>query len=119
MKFTEFKKLMESYDDFHKSLSKLSELGVNFYESDLPILSSFEDVVFNVALKSHYTKEGVDWVEWYIYESDNGRNKATWHDRRIAYDLKSLHYLLESEYKLNNKEAYGRRLPKLIKTISQ
>jgi hypothetical protein len=53
-----------------------------------------------LAFESHYDDKGIDWINWFIYESNYGKNGLTANDNGlpICYDLKSLHEYIE-QYK--------------------
>lgn len=94
MKKEEFIKLLEDYDEFHQNCRKYVEMGIDFYESKYPtweITETFFDIIIN----KEYNIFGVDWIQWFVYENDFGRNKYEAFDgaRKLicqnVYDLHS------------------------------
>lgn len=72
MEYKQFKKIMKDYKKLDKQFSKLHGLGFDFYEGKYPI-QNHTDTIFTGFIKAVYGKEGVDWVSWFIYESDWGK----------------------------------------------
>jgi len=102
---------------FKKSLEDLSELydiGFDLYEGKYKLSGHIESLL-ETSLKSHYTKEGVDWVMWFIFEADfgskdfsvknNDGDKIEWgatdeNNNPICYSYESLYkYIKQYERK--------------------
>ncbi len=100
MQLKELENLLEKYKAFSDKLSELYDLGFDFYEGKFELMSDVEKL-FDITIESHYKKEGVDWINWFIYENDYGKNKleAKDGDELICYDVKSLHEYIEKYHK--------------------
>jgi hypothetical protein len=100
MELKEFQNLLEKYKAFSDKLSELYNLGFDFYEGKFELMSDVEKM-FDITIDSHYAKEGVDWIDWFIYENDYGKRKleAKDGDELICYDVKSLHEYIEKYHK--------------------
>ena len=101
MKYKQFKELIESYKKSHKAYRELEDLGFNFYESRYELVR-FTDEMLDAALKTHYTVEGIDWINWFIFETDYGNVDMKGRDSDgspICYDMKSTYEYCE-QYKI-------------------
>lgn len=70
----EYKIFLEGITEYRKGLEMISDLysvGFDFMEGKYKISGIF-DSQFDCFLKSHYDKEGVDWINWFIFENDFG-----------------------------------------------
>jgi hypothetical protein len=100
MQLKEFQNLLEKYKDFSKKLSELYDLGFDFYEGKFELMSDVEKIL-DISIASHYNEHGIDWINWFIYENDYGKNKleAKDGDELICHDIKSLHEYIEKYHK--------------------
>jgi len=100
MQQKEFKKLLKRYKALSNKLSKLHDIGFDFYEGKFELMSDIEKM-FDISIESHYNEKGVDWINWFVYENDYGKNKleAKDGDELICYDIKSLHEYIEKHHK--------------------
>lgn len=114
MKYESFLKRMKTYKKISKNMDKLYEAGVDLFEGKYSISYEVEEL-FEFSMSPFYTKEGLDWISWFIFESEWGKRDWGRLENRIypasnekgepiAYDLKSLYDLLESEYKKKRNE---------------
>jgi len=103
MQQKEFKKLIKKYKSLSNKLSELHDLGFDLYEGKFELMSDIEKM-FDITIESHYTKQGTDWINWFVYENDYGKNKleAKDGDEPICYDIKSLHEYIEKHHKPTN-----------------
>ena len=70
----EYKIFLEAITEYRKGLNMISDLysiGFDFMEGKYKFSEIF-DSQFNCFLKSHYDEQGVDWVNWFIFENDFG-----------------------------------------------
>ena len=70
---------LEAITEYRKGLEMISDLhsiGFDLMEGKYQI-SPILDSQFNCFLKSHYDEEGVDWVNWFIFENDFGEKDWT------------------------------------------
>jgi hypothetical protein len=117
MNYEQFEKLITNCEKLHNDFSELFSMGFDFLEGKYTLETYFDHIV-DVALSSNYNEEGVDWVIWFMYESDFG--KKDWGKLRslssdsftgdeygardkdgnpICYDIKSLWEYIQ-QYKL-------------------
>ena len=71
MTYKTFKKLIEEYKKIHDNLSELHSMGFDLYEGKYAISESVYNML-TLSLESSFTIEGIDWVSWFIYESEYG-----------------------------------------------
>jgi hypothetical protein len=122
---------MLTYKKLSEDFSELDSIGIDFFEGKYR-LSELSYSLFKSTFESHYTKEGIEWIEWFIFEGDWGqkdfsRNQAyiqnedgstsvkyeedevRWgatdgDGNPIAYSFESLWELLERDYKLETND---------------
>jgi hypothetical protein len=95
MKFKQFEELLNKFRSTMRSLSDLYDIGFDFYEGKYQLASDIENI-FMLAIESHYEKEGVEWIEWFVFENDYGDKKMeAWEETKkgkklICQDIKGL-----------------------------
>jgi hypothetical protein len=95
MKFKQFEELLNNFRSTMRSLSDLYDIGFDFYEGKYQLASDIENI-FMLAIESHYEKEGVEWIEWFVFENDYGDKKMeAWEETKkgkklICQDIKGL-----------------------------
>jgi len=127
MTYSNFLRTMLTYKKLNEDLSELHDIGIDFFEGKYR-LSELSYHLFLCVFESHYTKEGIKWIEWFIFEGDWGykdfsttptyirdyngdftkqdpTDEPKWGARDsdgnpIAYSYESLWELLERDYKL-------------------
>jgi hypothetical protein len=101
MQLKEFQNLLEKFKSFSDKASELHDMGFDFYEGKYQLVS-YVDKIIDIALSSHYTEHGVDWINWFIYETDYGNKKLeAWDENKnlICQDLESLHEYITKHHK--------------------
>lgn len=101
MQLNEFQNLLEKFKSFSDNLSELHDLGFDFYEGKYQLISDVDNII-DITLSSHYTQEGVDWINWFIYETNYGEKdmEATDENKNpICYDVESLHQYISKHHK--------------------
>lgn len=100
-----FRLTIEGMDIFFKNLNTLYGLGVDLYESPYELTSSFEQVTDNF-FKMLYTESGREWINWFIYENDFGREglEAFDEDKLICQNIEQLYDYLEKNHSLWTKK---------------
>lgn len=101
MQLKEFQNLLEKFKSFSDKASELHDMGFDFYEGKYQLISDVDNII-DIALSSHYTEQGVDWINWFIFETDYGKNKLeAWDENKnlICQDLESLHEYIEKHHK--------------------
>lgn len=77
----EFVKLLATYKQCLDNVSSLYDVGVDLMESKyaLPLES-----LMTTMCDAVYTAEGVDWIDWYMYETDfQSRKMEAWDDEQL------------------------------------
>jgi hypothetical protein len=127
MEYSTFLKLIMTNKKIGENMHDLYQVGVDIFESKYAVAEHISSM-FNASLESHYNKEGIDWVSWFMYENEYGQ--ADWsknpsykiddngnmvlekeagevrygaYDEEgnpIAFSYESLYELLEKDYKL-------------------
>lgn len=69
--YQHFLGIIMGYKKFTDDMHDLYNIGIDLCDSKYKLCNHIEDMLQN-SLQSHYTKEGVDWIEWFIYESEYG-----------------------------------------------
>lgn len=133
MTLEKFTQIIEIHKDFREKTNALYDAGVDMLEGKYELSTPFHKV-FDYLIASHYEKEGIDWIEWFMYESEYGekdwserptyiinekgemektddRSKYGAHDENdnpICYDIKSLYEYIEANYKIKKKTCSGK-----------
>jgi hypothetical protein len=101
MKWESFEKIMLTYKQALQDMKALHEIGLDLSEGKYDIMSHFY-VLFNETMGIEYNSNGVDWIGWYIFETDWQQKKEyeAYNDKKelVAQDLRGLWELLESGY---------------------
>lgn len=108
MRYEQFEQLMLTYRKASTDLHELYKLGFDFTEGKYKLVDHMYHML-SACLHTHYTKEGFDWISWYVFETDwqDGETKYDAYDedkKLIAQDLKGLYDLIESDYKVKDTE---------------
>jgi hypothetical protein len=101
MLLKEFENLLEKYKSLSDKISELHDIGFDFYEGKFPLMSDVEKL-FDIMISTHYNEKGVDWINWFIYETDYGQKDMEGRDENnkpICYDIKSLHEYIQKYHK--------------------
>ncbi len=68
MKKETFLKLIHTITSVDKSQDSLFKLGIDVV--DYPLFNEIIDVIYSI-IKDVYGTEGLDWIEWWVYEKTN------------------------------------------------
>jgi hypothetical protein len=101
MLLNEFQNLLEKYKSLSDKISELHDIGFDFYEGKYPLMSDVESM-FDIMILSQYNEKGVDWINWFIYETDYGKKDMQGRDENdnpICYDVNSLHEYIQKYHK--------------------
>lgn len=71
MTYKNFTEHLLAYRKFEQDISKLYKIGFDFMEGKFKLTHPVS-LMLESCIKSHYGKEGLEWVAWFIYESDWG-----------------------------------------------
>jgi hypothetical protein len=105
MTYENFLNAMLTYKKLSKNPSELHDIGMDFYEGKYQ-LASLHEKLFESVFESHYTTDGIEWIDWFVYDNNWGTAglKAKDSDGNlITHSYESLWELLEKDYKLNEK----------------
>lgn len=107
MKYTTFEKIMLTYKRALADMSQLHKIGLDLSEGPYDLMSHMY-TMFNESMAIQYNPNGVDWIDWYIWETDWQQAKPyeAYNEKKelIAQDLKGLWELLESEYRIKTSD---------------
>ena len=67
----QFIDIISQYSIQDERLNNLENLGFNIWET--PIID-FGFIMFDLVIKTNFTREGQDWINWWLYERDNSWN---------------------------------------------
>jgi len=82
MEYGEFLSILLPYKKFQEDTSELNSLGFDFFEGKYELVGSVYKM-FQNTINILFTKEGVEWIEWFIYESDWGMKDWSQKSRMI------------------------------------
>ena len=68
-----FIKLIENAQNYSKELDKWYDFGIDLFE--LPI-SELSWNFFNIAIEEVFTDDGVDWINWWLFEKPGFRGEV-------------------------------------------
>lgn len=101
MQLKEFQNLINYHKKFFDKLSELHDIGFDFYEGKFQLVTDV-DQMFDVIVSSLYNEEGLDWINWFIYENEYGSKKLeAWDENKnlICQDLESLYEYIQKHHK--------------------
>ena len=95
-----FKKIIEEIKLTQKYNHKYYKFGIDLYEGKYPIAEVYGRLT-ELFWGSLYSEYGVDWINWFMYENDFGKNKMkAWDgDKLICQTVDELYDFIE-QYKL-------------------
>lgn len=67
-----FLETLEQIDNFYSRIDEYRKLGIDFYESEVDIISPFNKI-HDILFETIYSEKGIDWINWFIFENDFGR----------------------------------------------
>jgi hypothetical protein len=77
------------FDEFHE----LNSLGFDFYEGQYKLADKYDNI-FNIIFEYAFKVDGVDWINWFIWENNYGTKKLEATDENgtpICYSVESLY----------------------------
>ena len=82
------------------NISKYYKLGIDLLESESPVVDPLFGIVDKL-FKLIYNEKGIEWIDWFIYENDFGRNKLEAYDddKLICQTVEDLYDYIQ-EYKI-------------------
>ena len=97
MEYEDFLGILMPYKKLMEDFSELYSMGFNFMDGKYELENNVAKI-FDATLNSHFTEEGVDWINWFVYENDWG--EKDW----------SIYKVFNSQGELTDRdpmEAYG------------
>lgn len=95
MEYKNFLEILMTYQKFQRQTSELNDMGFDFFEGKYDLCNTIYKM-FQSTIKTLFTEEGVEWIEWFIYENDWGTKD--WSEYK-SFENK--------EEMLNPKSVYG------------
>ena len=72
MEYSNFLKSLMAFKKISEDVSELHDIGVDLMEGKFRILGNVVSL-FESTIEESYGEEGLDWVNWFIYESEYGQ----------------------------------------------
>lgn len=102
MEYKDFNTILSTLKDLNKKISELYDIGFDFFEGKYKIVNEIETIK-DTLFETHYDDNGVEWINWFIYENDYGERKLDATDENgkpICYSVESLWEYLNKNHKL-------------------
>ena len=102
MKYEQFLKLVMSNKALSDMYSELYDMGFDFFEGKYKLVEHSERIT-DVTFSLIYDEEGIDWLNWFMYENEYGEGNLIASDKdgnSICYSYESLWEYLEKNHKL-------------------
>lgn len=97
MEYEDFLGILMPYKKLMEDFRELYSMGFNFMDGKYELENNVAKI-FDAVLNSHFTEEGADWINWFVYENDWG--EKDW----------SIYKVFNSQGELTDRdpmEAYG------------
>jgi hypothetical protein len=102
MVFENFFKIIDCYRRGSEMISDLHSLGFDLMEGKYQLSNILFEQLQN-SIRAIYGEEGLDWVEWFIFENDYGEKEMQANDEKgnlICQTLEELFLYLEKTCKI-------------------
>jgi hypothetical protein len=102
MTYEQFTTILDNYKSYSETISGAEDVGLDLYEGKFATVVQIEKILETVFL-SHYTEEGWEWIDWFIYENEYGQRGMEAYDEEknaICYSYKSLYNYINKHHKL-------------------
>ncbi len=98
MEFKLFEEILMTYKKGSEMISELYDIGFNLLDGKYPI----SDILYKqlqTNIISVYGEEGLEWVEWFIFENNYGEQMLDAYDNniRICDTIENLYLYLEKK----------------------
>jgi hypothetical protein len=94
MEYKSFLEILMNYKKASEDISELHDIGVDLLEGKYKLSDRFH-AMLEASIGSHYNEEGLDWVNWFIFENNYG-NKV-WDGPVYSYDEDGKLVVIEKE----------------------
>ncbi len=98
MRLDEFDNLLKEYKKGSDMITELNGIGINLIDGKYKILESLYSILIS-SLRVEYSDDGIEWVTWFIFETEWGEKKPS----KPKYRLNKSGLL---ELKENDKKHY-------------
>lgn len=90
MKYKVFEKIIND-------MKSCSEKDRNIYKLGIDITNVIDDYskIISLLLKSYYSEEGADWIDWFLYEKSDENKAFDNNGNEICKDLNELWIMIE------------------------
>ena len=101
MTFENFYNIIDCYKRGSDMISDLHDIGIDLMEGKFQVSGILYEQLQN-SIRFIYGDDGLDWVEWFIFENDYGNNglKAYDGDKLICQSYEELFSYLEKNHRL-------------------
>lgn len=69
----QFKEILANYREFGNIVHRYYGFGVDLVEVDDSLVDKVDNII-TLTFASHYSDLGLDWIYWFMYENDFGKN---------------------------------------------
>jgi len=94
MEYEDFLGILMPYKKLMEDFRELYSMGFNFMDGKYELENNVSRM-FDAALNSHFTEEGVEWINWFVYENDWGKRIGVF----IRYSIHKENLLIETQWK--------------------
>lgn len=90
-----FQTLIKGFQQRSERVSQLYKFGVDLMDFD----DGFHSSVVRPLMKEAFGEDGVDWIEWFLYEKGDNNKCCAWDEngKEICYDVPSLFELVSKK----------------------
>ena len=68
-----FKEIINEIEELNLYYDEYYRFGLDLFRGNCPV-AELHSKLTSLFLKSIYTEEGLDWIEWFMYENDFGKS---------------------------------------------
>ncbi len=101
MKYEVFFNIIETYKKGSEMLSELNDMGFDFFEGKYQLSNVMYEQLQH-SIRGFYGEEGLEWVEWYIFDREYGKDDLSASDEngnKICETLEDIFLYLEKQHK--------------------
>lgn len=82
MKRKNFKEALKIIKLFRDQEIAYNNFGIDLYEGSFPIGDTFGKLT-DLFFETHYKNDGIDWINWWMWENDFGENELEAYDEHL------------------------------------
>lgn len=87
-----FIELLEDHKSQNERISKLSEVGIDVWDSPL---IEYGNLLFEKIMELYFNELGRSWIYWWLYEKDGNPEFKAWDENENEIPLETIHDLWE------------------------